>query len=173
MIEDKYVGKLDNQDIRWFDYLIKSKGSCPAALNSLLHDLNCTRVYPDGSRPVMSINYGYRRDIAGYFYVLEKLKNVNEETANFYLDKLIVRHEENLNFEKDNPPINYQTKQRRSSGNITRTAKIKDMFTGEEASVDVGSGKVIRPKENAATRKAKALADRTVSFAFNNFKVSK
>ena len=32
---------------------------------------------------------------------------------------------------------------------------------------------VVKERNNAAIRKAKALNDRTVNFAFNNFKVSK
>ena len=80
---------------------------------------------------------------------------------------------ENLDFEKLNPPIYYNSKQGRSGGNNRRTAEITDIFTGEKSKVDVGSGKIIKPKENAATRKAKALSDKSISFAFGNFKINK
>lgn len=173
MIEDKYIETLDAQDIRWYEYLIKWKGSEIVALNCLLHDLDCTKIYADGSRPVQTINYGYKRDVAGFIYINNKLCEKYPDIDIDYYAKLVNRHEENLNFEKDNPPIYYKSKQRASGRNNRRTAEIADIFTGEKSTVDVGSGKVIKPKDNAATRKAKALKDKSINFAFNNFKVSK
>lgn len=173
MIEDKYIGTLDAQDKRFYDYLIKEKGGEANALTRLLYDLNCTRVYKDGSRPVQTINYGYKRDIAGFIYINNKLREANPEFNIDFYAKLVERHEENLDFEKLNPPIYYKPKQRTSSRNNRTTAEIEDIFTGKKSKVDVGSGKIIKPKENAATRKAKALNDRSVSFAFNNFKINK
>lgn len=173
MIEDKYIGELDNQDIRWFNYLIKWKGGEINALNSLLHDLNCTKIYKDNIRPVQTINYGYKRDIAGFIYIYNKLCESYPECDVDYYAKLVTRHEENLNFEKNNPPIYYRTKQRASSRNNRRTAEIADIFTGEKSTVDAGSGKIIKSKENAAARKAKALSDKSISFAFGNFKINK
>lgn len=173
MIEDKYIGKLDAQDKRWYDYLIKSKGGEIAALYFLLKGLDCSRIYPDGSRPTQTIDYGYRADIAGFIYINEQLIKRMPECEIDYYAKLVTRHEENLSFEEHNPPIYYSKQRRTSSRSSTRTAKITDMFSDEESTVDVGSGKVIKPKENAAVRKAKALKDKSISFAFNNFKVNK
>lgn len=173
MIEDKYIGTLDAQDKRWYDYLIRSKGGEIAALYFLLKGLDCSRIYPDGSRPMQTINYAYRTDISGFIYINNQLtKRMPECEVDFY-DKLVTRHEENLSFEEHNPPVHYSKQHRTSSRSSTRTATITDMFSGKESTVDVGSGKVIKPKENAATRKAKALKDKSISFAFNNFKVSK
>lgn len=173
MIEDKYIGILDAQDKRWYDYLIRSKGGEIAALYFLLKGLDCSRIYPDGSRPMQTINYAYRTDIAGFIYINNQLtKRIPECEVDFY-DKLVTRHEENLSFEEHNPPVHYSKQHRTSSRSSTRTATITDMFSGKESTVDVGSGKVIKPKENAATRKAKALKDKSISFAFNNFKINK
>lgn len=173
MIDDKYIGQLDAQDKRWFDYLIKYKGSEIVALNSLLHDLDCTRIYKDGSRPVQTINYGYKRDIAGFIYIYNKFCESYPECNIDYYTKLVNRHEENLSFEKDNPPIYYKKQQRTSSRSNRRTAEIADIFTGEKNQVDVGTGRVVRPRNNAETRKAKALSTKSVSFAFSNFKINK
>lgn len=173
MIDDNYIGLLDAQDKRWFDYLIKDKGSEMVALNSLLHDLDCTKIYKDGSRPVQTINYGYKRDIAGFIYIYNKLCETYPECNIDYYAKLVARHEENLNFEKNNPPVYYRTKQRTSSRNNRRTAEIADIFTGEKSQVDVGSGKVVKPRNNVETRKAKALSNKSISFAFGNFKINK
>lgn len=173
IIEDKYISELDQQDIRWFDFLVKDKGSEVVALNSLLHDLDCTRVYKDGSRPVQTINYGYKRDIAGYIYIYNKFCEKYPDCNVDYYAKLVNRHEENLSFEKDNPPIYYKGQQRASSRGSRRTAEIADIFTGEKSKVDVGTGRIVRPRNNAETRKAKALSTKSVSFAFGNFKINK
>lgn len=173
MIEDKYIGTLDAQDKRFYDYLIKEKGGEANALVRLLYDLDCTRIYKDGSRPAQTINYGYKTDIAGFIYIYNKLREANPEFNIDFYAKLVERHEENLNFEKLNPPIYYKSKQRTSHRSNRTTAEITNIFTGEKSKVDVGSGKIIRPKENAATRKAKALSDKSINFAFGNFKVNK
>lgn len=174
MIEDKYINhNLDGVELRWYNYLIKDKGSIMNALMFLLKGLDCTKVYPDGSRPVQTINYGYRTDIAGFIYLNNKLAEENPECNIDFYAKLVQRHEENLSFEKDNPPVYYSSKQRTSSRSNRRTAEIADIFTGEKSKVDVGSGKIIKSKENAATRKAKALSDKSISFAFGNFKINK
>ena len=173
MIEDKYIGILDAQDKRWYDYLIRSKGGEIAALYFLLKGLDCSRIYPDGSRPMQTINYAYRTDIAGFIYINNQLLERMPECEIDYYAKLVTRHEENLNFEEHNPPIYYSKQCRSSRRSSTRTAKIADIFSGEESTVDVGSGKIIKPKENSVTRKAKALKDKSISFAFNNFKINK
>ena len=173
MIEDKYIETLDASDKRWFDYMIKWKGSEVAALYCLLHYLDCSRIYPDGSRPVQTINYGYRRDISGYIYIYNKLLEKCPNCEIDYYAKLIALHEENLNFEKDNPPIYYSRKSRTGGKSTERTTRAKDMFSDNTLDVTTGSAKTVRPKENASTRKAKALKDKSISFAFNNFKINK
>lgn len=175
MIEDKYIGKLDAQDKRWYDFVLynQHKGNESAALDYLLHWMDCSIIYPnDNGRRCQTIDFGYRRDIAGYLYILDKI-TYNEDIRDKYYNKLVNRHEENLSFEEHNPPVHYSKQHRTSSRSSTRTATITDMFSGKESTVDVGSGKVIKPKENAATRKAKALKDKSISFAFNNFKINK
>ena len=170
---NNYIEKLDSSDIRWFDYLINEKGNEEKALDSILNDLDCTRIYNDGSRPMMTINYTYRRDIAGFLYIIENMKEHNSILANEYYNKLIARHEENLNFEKDNPPIHYSGKSRTSHKSSERTTRAKDMFSDNTLDVTKGTAKAVTPKENASTHKARALKDKSISFAFNNFKVNK
>lgn len=173
MIEDKYIGTLDAQDKRWYDYLIRSKGGEIAALYFLLKGLDCTRIYPDGSRPMQTINYAYRTDIAGFIYINNQLtKRMPECEVDFY-DKLVTRHEENLSFEEHNRPVSYTKKSRASGGSSTRTFKSKDLFTGEQTVIKESSVSNGNKKENAASRKAKALKDKSISFAFNNFKINK
>ena len=173
MIDNKYIGKLDAQDKRWYDYVCKWKGGCKEALDAILNWIDCSKIYPNGDRPMMTTHYSYRTDIAGFIYIYNKNIESGLDILEGYMDKLIARHEENLSFEKHTPPISYSKKQRVSSGNNKRTAKVTNMFTNEECTIDVGSGKVVKERENSATRKAKALKDKSISFAFNNFKINK
>ena len=94
MIEDKYIGILDAQDKRWYDYLIRSKGGEIAALYFLLKGLDCTRIYPDGSRPMQTINYAYRTDIAGFIYINNQLLERMPECEVDFYDKLVTRMKE-------------------------------------------------------------------------------
>lgn len=173
MIDDKYIGQLDAQDKRWFDYLIRDKGSEMVALNSLLHDLDCTRVYKDGSRPVQTINYGYKRDIAGFIYIYNKLCESYPECNVDYYAKLVKRHEDNLSFEEANGVTYYTKKQRTSVRSSKKYDETSDIFTGERLNVGTGVAKTVKRRQNASTRKAKALSDKSVSFAFGNFKINK
>lgn len=168
MIDDKYINQLDAQDKRWYDYVVKWKGGAENAIDTIITWMDCSKIYDDGTRPMMTNNFGYRSNIAGALYIIEKYS-----LSDIYINKINIRHEQNLDFEKTNPPIYYREKQRTSRRTNNKTAEITNMFTGEKTTVNVGSGRIVKPKENAATRKAKALNSKSVSFAFNNFKVNK
>lgn len=48
------------------------------AIESYIKDLDCTTIYPDGSRPRQTINYGYRITLSSIEYILDKLYLVLE-----------------------------------------------------------------------------------------------
>ena len=61
-------------------------------------------------------------------------------------------------------------KRTRSSNRVNQS---KDVFTGQPIDASTGIAKAIKPKkETVAQRKAKLLSKRSVSFAFNNLKIS-
>lgn len=155
MIDNKYIEQLDAQDKRWFDYLIKYKGSEIVALNSLLHDLDCTRVYKDGSRPVQTINYGYKRDIAGFIYIYNKLCESYLECNVDYYAKLVKRHEDNLSFEEANGVTYYTKKQRTSTRSSKKYDETTDIFTGERFNIRTGVAKIVKQKKMQALVKLK------------------
>lgn len=173
MINEKYIGTLDNADKRWYNYVIHWQGEETKALDFLLKHLDCTRIYKDGSRPVMTNHYCYRTDIAGFMYILNNIKEFNPKLAEEYLNKLVNLHEKNLSFEKDTHPINYSKKPRVSRGNGDRKITVTNMYTGEQDTVIERGEKVVKAKENTSSRKARILSDKSISFAFNNFKISK
>lgn len=48
------------------------------AIESYIKDLDCTTIYPNGSRPRQTINYGYRITLSSIEYILDKLYLVLE-----------------------------------------------------------------------------------------------
>lgn len=164
MIIKGYEEKLDDRDIRYINYVI-DKSTMADAIESYIKDLDCTIIYPDGSRPRQTINYGYRITLSSIEYILDKLYLVLEhhpEKAQSYIDyrnsiikRIIDIHEKNLDFERRNP-VRYYSKEPR-----------------KPIDVSTGIAKAIKPKkETIAQRKAKLLGSKAVSFAFNGLKIS-
>ena len=179
--------------IEWFKYnhcligkptrIIIYKSTMADAIESYIKDLDCTTIYPDGSRPRQTINYGYRITLSSIEYILDKLYLVLEhhpEKAQSYIDyrnsiikRIIDIHEKNLDFERRNPVRYYSKEPRKRTRSASRVNQSKDVFTGKPIDVSTGIAKAIKPKkETIAQRKAKLLGGKAVSFAFNGLKIS-
>ena len=182
MIIKGYEEKLDDRDIRYINYVI-DKSTMADAIESYIKDLDCTTIYPDGSRPRQTINYGYRITLSSIEYILDKLYLVLEhhpEKAQSYIDyrntiikRIIDIHEKNLDFERRNPIRYYSKEPRKRTRSASRVNQSKDVFTGKPIDVNTGIAKAIKPKkETIAQRKAKLLGGKAVSFAFNGLKIS-
>ena len=176
----KYVIELNNSDIAWANHLVKEKGNIDGAINDLFEDMDCTTIYPDGSRPRQTINFGYYRAISLILYLLNKFKGECNDDTNAqikiqtYISRLCKTHDENINFEKDHEPIRYKGKSRVSRKRNLNHNKTKEMFTGETIDVGTGIAKLVKPKkESISSRKNKILSSKSISFAFNNFKTNK
>lgn len=101
-------------------------------LLDILQDLDCTRIYKSG-RPMMLSYPRYKILIAEYFRFLYKI--IDFELYNFWFDKLIARHEENISFEFYNPITKKKptkSKKQQSKPNKWIKAVTNDLFTGEE-----------------------------------------
>ena len=153
------------------------------AIESYIKDLDCTIIYPDGSRPRQTINYGYRITLSSIEYILDKLYLVLEhhpEKAQSYIDyrnsiikRIIDIHEKNLDFERRNLVRYYSKEPRKRTRSSNRVNQSKDVFTGKPIDVSTGIAKAIKPKkETIAQRKAKLLGGKAVSFTFNGLKIS-
>lgn len=184
MIIKDYSYKLDNSDIRNITYLINEKGNIDNVINYYIKDLDCTRVYSDGGRPMQTINFRYKLCLAAIEYLLDMLYNTlveHPEKAQSYIDyrKSIINnvkliHEKNINYEKEHPVLNYTKKSKTSVRRNKQYNKTKDVFTGEPIDVGTGVAKAIKPrKETIADRKTKLLNERAIKFASNkSFKIS-
>lgn len=171
MIIKGYEEKLDDRDIRYINYVI-DKSTMADAIESYIKDLDCTTIYPDGSRPRQTINYGYRITLSSIEYILDKAQSYIDY-RNSIIKRIIDIHEKNLDFERRNPIRYYSKEPRKRTRSVSRVNQSKDVFTGKPIDVSTGIAKAIKPKkETIAQRKAKLLGGKAVSFVFNGLKIS-
>ena len=101
-------------------------------LDSILIDLDCTRIFKSG-RPMMIQYSQYRVNIIKFIKLLNKIPGYS--IYNKYIDKLINRHIENILFEFNNPIVKKKptnSKKQKSKPNKWIKAVTNDIFTGEE-----------------------------------------
>lgn len=181
---DGYHYELDVKDIRLINYLVNEKGNIDKTIYYYLTELDCTKVYADGSRPMQTINFGYKLRLASIEYLLNILYNAlaeHPEKAQSYIDyrktiidKIKLIHEKNINYEKEHPVLNYTKKRKVSTKSTKQYDRTKDVFTGKPIDVSTGIAKAIKPrKETIAERKVKLLGEKAIKFASNkSFKIS-
>lgn len=119
-----YSTELDDSDKRMIDEKVAEIG-IDKYLNQQLIYLDCSRIL-QGMRMMQTIGYPYKREITSYLYAMEGYAT----HKHIWEDKLIERHQANLEYEKENPPIWYDSKPKKAS---KRKSKIKegDMFSEE------------------------------------------
>lgn len=102
-------------------------------LNNILNNLDCTKEFECG-RPMMTIYFAYKDTLQEYYYYLVKLNN--QIIYNTYLDKLIKRHIDNIQFEYSNPlPVKSKSKRSKRAKAMPDKFikyKSKDLFTGKD-----------------------------------------
>lgn len=101
-------------------------------LDSILTDLDCTRIFKSG-RPMMIQYSQYKINIIKFIRLLNKIPGYS--IYNEYIDKLINRHIENILFEFNNPIVKKkptQSKKQKSKPNKWIKAETNDLFTGEK-----------------------------------------
>ena len=108
-----YIISLDDSDHKIIDQRVAEKG-IEEYLNQQLVYLDCSRIL-QGMRIMQTIGYPYQREISSYLYALENQVNfltvedsdVTKFNKEEWLNKLLERHQANLEYEKENPPIWY------------------------------------------------------------------
>lgn len=108
------------------------EGNIYKELNSILADLDCTRVFKSG-RPMMIEYSQYKINITKFLKLLYKIPGYS--IYNEYIDKLINRHIENILFEFNNPIVKKKptnSKKQKVKPNKWIKAVTNDIFTGEE-----------------------------------------
>lgn len=105
---DEYMVETDSD---WnVDYMINeiNANDITELLDKLIDRIDCTKVYPSGLRVMQTIGYPYKREITRYLFVLNNIED--EEVKQEYYQKLIDRHNANIEYEKDNAPVWYSKK---------------------------------------------------------------
>lgn len=97
----KYHTDLDDADRAMIDRRVEEKG-IEGYLNQQLVYLDCSRII-QGMRMMQTIGYPYKREISSYLYAVE----MHAVHKHIWENKLLERHQANLEFEKENPPIWY------------------------------------------------------------------
>ena len=100
-----YITSLDDSDHKMIDQRVAEKG-IEGYLNQQLVYLDCSRVI-QGMRMMQTIGYPYQREISSYLYALETVAGNDFDFDKEWINKLLERHQANLEFEKENPPIWY------------------------------------------------------------------
>ena len=154
-----YHTDLDDYDKTIIDKKVAEKG-IEKYLNQQLIYLDCSRIL-QGMRMMQTIGYPYKREISSYVYALETVAGNDFDFDKEWINKLIERHQANLEYEKENPPIWYDGKPKK---NTTRKRKYKeaDMFSEETKKAKISKAE--------AKLKAKLLGS---SVGFGSFKIKK
>ena len=100
-----YITSLDDSDRDMIDQRVAEKG-IEGYLNQQLVYLDCSRII-QGMRMMQTIGYPYQREISYYIYALETVAGNDFDFDKEWIDKLLERHQANLEYEKENPPIWY------------------------------------------------------------------
>jgi hypothetical protein len=100
-----YITSLDDSDHKMIDQRVAEKG-IEGYLNQQLVYLDCSRVIQD-MRMMQTIGYPYQREISSYIYALETVAGNDFDFDKEWINKLLERHQANLEYEKENPPIWY------------------------------------------------------------------
>ena len=153
-----YIISLDDSDRKMINQKVAEKG-IEGYLNQQLIYLDCSRII-QGMRMMQTIGYPYQREISSYLYALSGLAE-DPEYEQVWLNKLLERHQANLNYEKENPPVWYDGKPKKVS---KRKQKVKegDMFPEETKKVKISKAE--------AKLKAKLLG---ANIGFGGFKINK
>ena len=106
----KYIDEPDSFMINFIPHEIQSVG-LDSFLEYNFRNLDCTRVYKDGLRPMQTIGHPYRHIITQIIFIIKNY--IEEDKQDEYFERLIKQHRDNLEYEKTNPPIWYGTEKDR------------------------------------------------------------
>ena len=154
-IAKKYHTDLDDADRAMIDRRVEEKG-IEGYLNQQLVYLDCSRIL-QGMRMMQTIGYPYKREIMSFLYAVE----MHAVHKHIWENKLIELHQVNLEYEKENPPIWYDGKPKKTNKRKPK-AKEGDMFPEETKKAKISKAE--------AKLKAKLIG---ANLGFGSFKLKK
>lgn len=138
-----YITALDDTDHRIIDKRIAEKG-IEGYLTQQLVYLDCSRII-NNMRMMQTIGYPYQREVSSYLYALETVAGNNFDFDKEWIDKLIERHQANLEFEEKNPPVWYGGKKAKDKWDKEHNKPARRKKCNEQ--IIPGMGKEISNKE--------------------------
>lgn len=157
-----YMDKSNTFISNFVDSEIKSVG-LDCYLDYQFRRLNCANVYPNGMRAIQTIDHSYRVNIAETVYLIQNY--VEECKRDEYFIKLLMLHQSNLEYEKQNPPIVYKQKVTKSKIKTKVDDIIEDKPKRTKKKNTTTKEKV--PKQTAAERKLAAKVAKLNTLSFN------
>ena len=149
----KYHTDLDDIDRAMIDRRVEEKGIEEYLTQQLVY-LDCSRII-QGMRMMQTIGYPYKREVMSFLYAVE----MHAVHKHIWEEKLIERHNANIEYEKENPPIWYDGKPKKGSKRKSK-AKEGDMFPEETKKAKISKAE--------AKLKAKLLG---ANLGFGGFKI--
>ena len=131
----KYIITLEKSDIDIINTTIAEKGIEEFFSQQLVY-LDCSRIVKE-VRITQTTSFKYKVDISRYLHVINSIKNT--EQYDIWLNKLITLHNNNLEYEKENPPIIYDKPAKKAvtkiNKNLARRDKVAKNTSNENITV--------------------------------------
>lgn len=143
-----YTGNvtLESKDIRFIEYELANKGF-DKTMGDILRRLDATVVLPDGGRPYQTCSFVYKWNRAAFIYILNNSPDIDGRRYKHYMLLLEELEKKNIEYEKENPPIEYDTIKKKRTAAKKVKATITDMFDGTKKELTrTGKLKEIRTK---------------------------
>lgn len=154
-----YIGNvtLEPRDIRFIENELATKGF-DKTMEELIRGLDATVVLPDGGRPYQTGSFVYKWNRAAFIYILNNSPEIDGRRYKDYMIILEELEKKNIEYEKENPPIEYDITKKKRTTTKKAKATITDMFDGTKKELTrTGKLKEIRTKN---------VSSNTVQFGF-------
>ena len=157
----EYLTELDSVDKHIIDTRVTEKG-IEGYLSQQLIYLDCSRIIK-GMRMMQTVGYPYKREISSYLYVIHNCSDIDyniiddKHNCEYWENKLLERHQANLEYEKENPPIIYDELKPTKTSKVKRKAKEGDLFPKE--------------RKTKAERKQETIQQKINNLGFAGFKL--
>lgn len=159
---NNYIDKSNTFISSFVDSEIKSVG-LDCYLDYQFRRLNCTNIYPNGIRAIQTIDHSYRVNITETVYLIQNY--VEECKRDEYFIKLLMIHQNNLEYEKQNPPVVYKQTVTKSKTKTKSNNVIEDKPKSTRKKSTKTKEKV--HKQSAAERKLAAKVAKLNTLSFN------
>ena len=138
----KYIITLEKNDIDIINTTIAEKGIEGFFSQQLVY-LDCYRIVKE-VRITQTTSFKYRVDISRYLHVINSIKNT--EQYDIWLNKLITLHNNNLEYEKENPPIIYDKPAKKAVTKINKNPARRDKVAKNTSNENITVSESLKSK---------------------------